>query len=195
MTLVIIFAVNGVVQNSAEKPKSSQSREPNGPPLKSRTDNGRSNRPTHQEQKDITMVKKYPNQQRDERTESKRVTTEKTNNRYTAEGRTSLNNPREKEYRPYNSESVNHDRPRHENQADDDRQNSRTERSERTERPTAKGQTLRTQASVSFDRVKLIWKLRSSHCGAGKIQILNKKLWQYMPINNYEIENSHVPCI
>ena len=148
----IIFAVNGVVQNSTEKPlpKSSQSREANGLPLKSRTDNGRSNRPTNQEQKD-SMVKKLPNHQREERTESKRVNTEKTNNRYTAEGRTSLNTPREKESRPFNSESVNHDRPRQENQADDDRQNSRTERSERAERPTAKGQPLRTQASVLFD--------------------------------------------
>ena len=151
MTLMIIFAVNGVVQNSTERPKTSQSREANGPPLKSRTDNGRSNRPTNQEQKDSTMVKKFPNPQRDERTESKRVNTEKTNNRYTAEGRTSLNNPREKESRPFNSESVNHDKPRQENQADDDRQNSRAERSERTERTTAKGQTVRTQVSVLFD--------------------------------------------
>lgn len=150
MTVIIIFTVNGVVQNSTERPKSSQNREANGPPLKSRTDNGRSNRPTNQEQKDITMVKKFPNHQRDERTESKRMTTDKTNNKYTAEGRTSLNNPREKDSRPYNSESVNHDRPRQENQADDDRQNSRTERSERTERTTGKGQSLRTQASVFF---------------------------------------------
>ena len=168
--------MNGVVQSSTERPKSSQSREANGPPLKSRTDTGRSNRPTNQEQKDITMVKKFPNQQRDERTESKRMTTEKTNNRYTGEGRTSLlNNPREKESRPYNSESVNHDRPRQENQADDDRQNSRTERSDRTERPTAKGQTLRMQASVLFHQVTLIWELRSSHCRTGKIQIPGKK--------------------
>lgn len=161
--------MNGVVQNSTEKPKSSQSREANGPPLKSRTyDNGRSNRPTNQEQKD-SMVKKFPNHQRDEKTESKRVNTEKTNNyRYAAEGRTSLNNPREKESRPLNSESVNHDRSRQENQADDDRQNSRTDRSERTERPMARGQPLRTQVSLLFDGVTLIWELRSSHCRTGK---------------------------
>lgn len=162
----IIFAVNGVVQNSTEKPKSSQSREANGPPLKSRTDNGRSNRPANQEQKD-SMVKKFPNHQRDERTESKRVNTEKTNNRHTGEGRTSLNNPREKESRPFNSESVNHDRPRQENLADDDRQNSRTERSERAERPTPKGQPLRTQVSLLFESVTLIVE-RSSLCRTGK---------------------------
>ena len=152
--------MNGLVQNSTEKPKSSQSKEANGPPPKSRSDNGRSNRPTNQEQKE-SLVKKFPNHQRDERTESKRVNSEKTNNRYAAEGRTSLNNPREKESRPLNSESVNHDRPRQENQADDDRQNSKTERSERTERLIAKGQPLRTQASLLFDSVTLILELRS----------------------------------
>ena len=139
--------MNGVVQNSTEKPKSSQSKEANGPPPKSRSDSGRSNRPSNQEQKDNVMAKKFPNYQKDERTDSKRVNTEKCNKIYTAEGRTGLNNPREKESRPFNSESVNHERPRQENQADNDRQNSRTERSERTERTTLKGQPLRTQAS------------------------------------------------
>lgn len=152
--------MNGVVQNSTEKPRSSQSKEANGPPLKSRSDSGRSNRPTNQEQKDSVMAKKFPNYQRDERTDSKRVNTEKCNKIYAAEGRTGLSNPREKESRPFNLESVNHDRPRQENQADDDRQNSRTERSEKTERTTMKGQPLRTQASLLFDRVTLILELR-----------------------------------
>ena len=167
--------MNGVVQNSTEKPKSSQSREANGPPLKSRTDSGRSNRPTNQEQKD-SMVKKFPNHQRDERTESKRVNTERTNNRHTAEGRTSLNNPREKESRLFSSESVNHDKPRQENQADDDRQNSRIERSERAERPTAKGQPLRTQASLLFDSVTLLGEIVPLYIGLAKIQIASKKI-------------------
>ena len=149
--------MNGVVQTSTEKPKSSQSREKegNGPPHKSRaSDNGRSNRPTNQEQKDGT-ARKFPNHPRDERTESRRVNIEKTNNRYTTDGRPSFNNPREKETRTFHSESLNRDRSRQGNQADDDRQNNRTEQSERTERPTARGQPLRTQVSSTHTCVKL----------------------------------------
>lgn len=153
--------MNGVVQTSTEKPKGSQSREGSGPPQKSRTsDNGRSNRPANQEQKDST-ARRFPNHPRDDRTESKRVNNEKTNNRYTADGRTSLNNQREKETRTFNSESLNHDRPRQGSQAGDDRQNSRTEQSERTERPIARGQPLRTQVRQLLGGVVLIWVLRS----------------------------------
>lgn len=153
--------MNGVVQTSTEKPKGSQSREGSGPTLKSRTsDNGRSNRPANQEQKETT-ARKFPNHPRDDRTESKRANIEKTNNRYTADGRTSLSNPREKETRTFNSESLNHDRPRQGSQAGDDRQNSRTEQSERTERPVARGQPLRTQVRKLFDEVMLFQELRS----------------------------------
>lgn len=138
----VIFAVNGVVQTSIEKPRSSQSRDTN-PPSKSRSfDNSRNNKPTNQDQRD-GAGRKFTNHPRDDRAESKRLNSDKTNNRYTAEGRTSLNNSRERESRPVNSESMNHERPRQGfNHADDDRHNSRMERSERAEKPL-----LRTQVN------------------------------------------------
>ena len=143
--------MNGVVQNSTEKPKSSHNKEIYGPPLKSKTtDNGRHNKPANQEQKDGT-AKKFVNNTRDDRTENRRNNTEKLNyTRYTSEGKTSLNNPRERETRPFNSESPNHDRAREGHQANDDRQNNRPERNERVERPHARGQPLRPQASKLF---------------------------------------------
>lgn len=134
--------MNGVVQNSADKPRSSQSRDANAPPKTRTNDNGRNNRPVTQDQKDGSD-KKFTNHQRVERAESKRMNSDKTNSKYTAEGRTSLTNEREKDTRPVYSESGNHDRPRQGfNQANDDRHNSRTERSERTEKPL-----LRTQVN------------------------------------------------
>lgn len=136
------------MQNSTEKPRNSQGRDTN-PPSKTRTfDNGRHNKSANQDQRD-SAVKKSSNNPREDRAESKRINSDKINSRYTAEGRSSLNNSREKETRPATSESVNHDRPSQGfNQADNDRHNSRTERSERTEKPLS-----RTQVRKVIDEV------------------------------------------
>ena len=145
----LFFAVNGVLQNSTgDKPRSFQSRDANVPAKIRTNDNGRNNRPTTHDQKD-GPAKKFTNHQRDERAEIKRMNSDKTNSKYVSEGRASLTNERDKDTRPVYSESVNHDRPRQGfNQADDDRHNSRTERSERTEKPS-----LRTQVSKLISAV------------------------------------------
>ena len=134
LNTLCLITVNGVVQNSTEKSRGSLTRDSN-PPSKARSfDNGKNNRPNNQDQKD-GIIKKFTNHTGDDKAEGKRFNVEKTNNRFTSEGRTSLSNPREKETKPVNFESVNHDRPKQGfNQADEDRHNSRTERSDRTEK-------------------------------------------------------------
>lgn len=139
--------MNGVVQNSTEKSRSVQSKDGSGPPPRSRTaEHGQHNKPVNQEQREGT-AKKFSHNSRDERTENKRPNTEKANEKLTSEGKTSLSNSKDKETRSFNSEPHNNERAREGNQGNDDRQNNRADRNERMDRPVARGQPLRPQAS------------------------------------------------
>ena len=126
--------MNGVFQNSTEKPRSPKSRDSNVPPRARTYDNTRNNRPVNQDQKD-SAVKKFANHQREEKSDSKRVHPDRTNNKYTAgEGR-------EKDAKAADSETLNHDRARKGfNQAEDSRYNSRTDHHEKSERLSSRSQ-------------------------------------------------------
>ncbi|XP_068701926.1 tudor domain-containing protein 3-like [Montipora foliosa] len=126
--------VNGVFQNSTEKPRSPKSRDSNVPPRARTYDNTRNNRPVSQDQKE-SAVKKFANHQREEKSDSKRVHPDRTNNKYTAD------EGREKDTKAADSETLNHDRARKGfNQAEDSRYNSRTDHHEKSERLSSRSQ-------------------------------------------------------
>ena len=126
--------MNGVnPQSSAEKPRSPKSRDSNLPPRTRTCDNVRNNRPVNQDHKDAS-VKKLTNHQRDERAEGKRSNSDRTTNRYSAEGR-------EKEAKPVDPEALNNERTRHgHSQTEDNRYNYRTDHHERSEKPFPRSQ-------------------------------------------------------
>lgn len=137
-----------MVQNSTEKSRGIQSKDGSGPPPRSRTaEHGQHNKPVNQEQREGT-AKKFSHNSRDERAENKRPNTDKANEKLASEGKEkSLSNPKDKETRSFNSEPHNNERAREGNQGNDDRQNNRADRNERMDRPVARGQPLRPQAS------------------------------------------------
>lgn len=131
--LYSFFAVNGVAQSSAEKPRSPKSRDSNVPTRARTYDNVRNNRPVHQDHKDAA-VKKLTNHQRDERGDGKRSNSDRTTNKYSAEGR-------EKEPTPVDPEALNNDRARHgHSHSEDNRYNNRTDHHERSEKPFPRSQ-------------------------------------------------------
>ncbi|XP_022788842.1 tudor domain-containing protein 3-like isoform X2 [Stylophora pistillata] len=137
--------VNGVVQNSNEKSRSSQIKDGSGLPPRSKTSEpGQHNKPVNQEQREGS-AKNFAHNSRDDRAENKRPNTEKTNEKYASEGKTNSSNPKDRDMRSHNSEPHNNERAREGNQGSDDRQNNRMDRSERMERAVARGQPLRPQ--------------------------------------------------